>query len=164
MLWRWKALDHRRRPATVPKLVLSRKRLFGPGSGWDILFVFFGARCLVGMAMSLARELLPSDVPFVVGAALSAVSVMLVLLIVLVAIARLATPTVGAAIDYPLADGRCPPCGYQIKSAPPQSDGCVECPECGAAWRLPAPGPPTDPEMRPSCSGEPDSSVTRPRP
>lgn len=29
----------------------------------------------------------------------------------------------------------CPACGYSIKGLPVQSDGCVVCAECGAAWR-----------------------------
>lgn len=34
-----------------------------------------------------------------------------------------------------LARERCASCGYTIAGAPRQSDGCVICPECGAAWK-----------------------------
>jgi hypothetical protein len=35
----------------------------------------------------------------------------------------------------------CWACGYSLAGCPPEpspSDGCTVCPECGAAWRLPA--------------------------
>jgi hypothetical protein len=31
--------------------------------------------------------------------------------------------------------GYCPACCYRIGGVPAQPDGCVVCPECGAAWR-----------------------------
>ncbi len=34
-----------------------------------------------------------------------------------------------------LNEGRCPSCSHQIHACPVQEDGCVVCPECGAAWR-----------------------------
>jgi hypothetical protein len=33
------------------------------------------------------------------------------------------------------AIGRCPSCGYELAQLPIEPDGCVVCPECGAAWR-----------------------------
>lgn len=36
-----------------------------------------------------------------------------------------------------LAHGYCPSCTYRLLEVPPQSDGCVVCPECGAAWNVP---------------------------
>ncbi|MDX2148109.1 MAG: hypothetical protein SFZ23_11375 [Planctomycetota bacterium] len=38
--------------------------------------------------------------------------------------------------ELALATGQCPACGYPIRDARPESDGCVCCPECGSAWRL----------------------------
>jgi len=35
------------------------------------------------------------------------------------------------------AQGICPSCLAFLDGAPVQSDGCVECPDCGAAWRAP---------------------------
>jgi hypothetical protein len=35
-----------------------------------------------------------------------------------------------------LACGRCPSCGYKIEHVAAEGDGCVVCPECGAAWRI----------------------------
>jgi len=35
-----------------------------------------------------------------------------------------------------LRAGLCPSCAYQIYEIPPDPDGCIICPECGAAWRL----------------------------
>lgn len=34
-----------------------------------------------------------------------------------------------------LAEHRCPSCGYRLSDLPVESDGCVVCPECNAAWR-----------------------------
>lgn len=34
-----------------------------------------------------------------------------------------------------LANGRCPQCGYNIGSIVSETDACVVCPECAAAWR-----------------------------
>ncbi len=44
-----------------------------------------------------------------------------------------------------ISDGRnamlrfriCPACGYNLRKSEPESDGCIVCPECAAAWRLP---------------------------
>jgi hypothetical protein len=35
-----------------------------------------------------------------------------------------------------LARRRCPSCLYKFGHAVAEGDGCVVCPECGAAWRL----------------------------
>jgi hypothetical protein len=35
-----------------------------------------------------------------------------------------------------LKQGLCPACAYAIRGGTPESDGCVVCPECGAAWRV----------------------------
>lgn len=32
----------------------------------------------------------------------------------------------------------CPACAHGLCGIPPQSDGCVVCPECGASWRMQA--------------------------
>ncbi|GJM18987.1 MAG: hypothetical protein DHS20C14_12000 [Phycisphaeraceae bacterium] len=32
--------------------------------------------------------------------------------------------------------GVCWSCGYDLKGLPAAADGCVVCPECGAAWRV----------------------------
>ena len=32
---------------------------------------------------------------------------------------------------------RCPACAYSLRGVEADADGCVQCPECGAAWRLP---------------------------
>ena len=37
--------------------------------------------------------------------------------------------------DSLLASGFCPACAYQIAGVPPEPDGCMVCPECGAAWQ-----------------------------
>jgi len=34
--------------------------------------------------------------------------------------------------------GQCGACEHDLRSLPPESDGCTVCPECGAAWRLPS--------------------------
>ena len=43
-----------------------------------------------------------------------------------------------SAREAMLAAGLCPSCGYQIDGGAVGVDGCTVCPECGAAWRLPA--------------------------
>ncbi|GJM18983.1 MAG: hypothetical protein DHS20C14_11960 [Phycisphaeraceae bacterium] len=35
-----------------------------------------------------------------------------------------------------LAQERCIACGYRLQGLTREDDGCVVCPECGAAWRL----------------------------
>lgn len=40
--------------------------------------------------------------------------------------------------DAMLAEGRCPACAYSIRTINRADDGCVVCPECGAAWTLPS--------------------------
>lgn len=35
-----------------------------------------------------------------------------------------------------LSAGRCASCAYPIAKLPPELDGCVTCPECGAAWKF----------------------------
>ena len=41
------------------------------------------------------------------------------------------------SIDSALSAHRCPGCLYSLDGLPLMPDGCVSCPECGAAWRLP---------------------------
>ena len=41
-----------------------------------------------------------------------------------------------SAIRAMTRSGLCPSCGYEIRQIPPESDGCVVCPECNAAWKL----------------------------
>ncbi len=35
--------------------------------------------------------------------------------------------------------GWCAACVYRIEGLPLQEDGCIVCPECGAAWQIPIP-------------------------
>lgn len=37
------------------------------------------------------------------------------------------------------AESRCFACGYDLKQRQMDKDGCIVCPECGAAWKLSAP-------------------------
>lgn len=43
-------------------------------------------------------------------------------------------------INALIRSGLCASCAYRIDNLTPRQDGCVVCPECGAAWR-PAPTP-----------------------
>ncbi len=46
-----------------------------------------------------------------------------------------------AMIDTLLRQRRCPRCGYDLRELPVSDpDGCIICPECGGAWRLPESG------------------------
>lgn len=40
-------------------------------------------------------------------------------------------------IEEKLRVGKCGVCEYGVEGLTPEADGCVVCPECGAAWRLP---------------------------
>ena len=42
--------------------------------------------------------------------------------------------SVAHARDAMLGFGLCPHCAHGIGRIPPEADGCVVCPECGAAW------------------------------
>lgn len=54
---------------------------------------------------------------------------------------------------------RCPACAYSLERVPPQSDGCVVCPECSAAWRLPdQPPATTSPPQTTTSTGLPPNS------
>ncbi|MEM1071826.1 MAG: hypothetical protein AAGB48_03840 [Planctomycetota bacterium] len=33
---------------------------------------------------------------------------------------------------------KCMSCGYGLRDLSPEPDGCIVCPECGAAWKLPS--------------------------
>jgi hypothetical protein len=44
-----------------------------------------------------------------------------------------------------LSSQRCPGCTYKMGYLPVEADGCVLCPECGAAWRMPE-GSETEPQ------------------
>ncbi|MGQ0627830.1 MAG: hypothetical protein ACT4PL_06990 [Phycisphaerales bacterium] len=43
-------------------------------------------------------------------------------------------PTAEDARPFVRACGKCLACGYDLSGTPAQADGCVICPECGAAW------------------------------
>jgi len=47
------------------------------------------------------------------------------------------------ARDALLAAHICPSCAHGIARIPLQPDGCVVCPECGAAWRMASSGSPS---------------------
>lgn len=47
-----------------------------------------------------------------------------------------------------LESARCPSCDYDLEGARPALDGCTVCPECGAAWNMPAKA--TPPALPPS--------------
>ncbi len=38
-------------------------------------------------------------------------------------------------VEVYLSTGRCASCGYMLAGLAMEGDGCVVCPECGAAWR-----------------------------
>jgi hypothetical protein len=48
--------------------------------------------------------------------------------------------TARVRIEAILDESICPSCRYPIGDIPAAEDGCTVCPECGAAWRLPARG------------------------
>lgn len=41
------------------------------------------------------------------------------------------------ARDAMLGYDLCPHCAHGLRGIPPEPDGCVVCPECGAAWKTP---------------------------
>jgi hypothetical protein len=42
------------------------------------------------------------------------------------------------AIHWVTAYKRCGACGHSLRGLNEEHDGCIVCPECGAAWRIPA--------------------------
>jgi hypothetical protein len=58
----------------------------------------------------------------------------------------------------------CPSCGYDLKSAPVEADGCRICAECGGAWREKS-APPGEPkaEAPATRSADPPSDRAHPR-
>lgn len=56
-----------------------------------------------------------------------------VMAIVLRRMARRRVP--GAIAGTAVAEGYCGACGYDLQAAVAAEDGCLVCPECGAAWR-----------------------------
>ncbi len=45
------------------------------------------------------------------------------------------SPIKRALVRAMLRAQRCPSCDYDLRGSPAQPDGCILCPECGAAWR-----------------------------
>lgn len=90
--------------------------LVGAGVG---VAIFAGARFMPG---------LPMWVPgIVVG--------VIILVVASVRSSRSAGRRAAAAADLFLREGRCAGCAYVLDGVAPASDGCVVCPECGAAWK-----------------------------
>jgi ribosomal protein L37AE/L43A len=48
--------------------------------------------------------------------------------------ARMLSKRHAGAVELFLREGRCPGCSYVLDGVPAEGDGCVVCPECGAAW------------------------------
>lgn len=61
-----------------------------------------------------------------------------------------------------LAHGVCPACAYDLRSLTPETDGCVTCPECGAAWRATRITSPYSPDERPPGSPAEIARMSRP--
>lgn len=101
---------------------------------WPYLVGFLVCFLILGLARVL-------NVPWPIGFVL-AVVLMPVGLAMLVLFGFTARPYIETSYDAMLAIGRCINCGYDISGMSPDPDGCTVCPECGAAWRLPAPPPP----------------------
>ncbi len=51
----------------------------------------------------------------------------------------------GRIISIYLAHRKCASCGYSLDDLPKADDGCVQCPECQAAWRFDRLGPSSKP-------------------
>jgi hypothetical protein len=84
---------------------------------------------LIVGALVLAATLLPTLPQAMVVAAL--VLVIGPCSLLLAALASRDRPEIYRAV---LSEGLCPPCGYNLYGLAPAADGCIECPECGAAW------------------------------
>lgn len=41
-------------------------------------------------------------------------------------------------VNRVIKSGHCPACGFLLNGLKAEDDGCLVCPECGAAWRKPA--------------------------
>ena len=91
--------------------------------------------CIVGAAVGIAiitgarfMPGLPMWVPGVVVA-------VIILTVASIRSARSAGRRAAAAADLFLREGRCAGCAYVLDGVAPAADGCVVCPECGAAWK-----------------------------
>ncbi len=97
---------------------------------WTVLGVVPGAIGLVVFTRTAIEN--PGDAALIVG-------VVVVGLVVAIPlgwlIRRRATPRqVPVDVATLVAHGRCGCCGWGIRDCVPAVDGCISCPECGAAW------------------------------
>lgn len=90
----------------------------------------------------IAVVLVAAGVYYLFGlAGLIAVPVISLLLVYVLKPAKRRLPNVPHRIRVAafVRRGLCAQCGYPICGTTEETDGCTVCPECGAAWKLPAP-------------------------
>jgi hypothetical protein len=124
------------RPGITTALWHATRRLVRTGPGLLIAAGVFGA-LLVGVIGLLG------GVSVLAWLFVSPVSGAVIILAVGVAVAvRRELQERGDAVKLlALGRGVCPACGYAVAKLAPAADGCVTCPECAAAWRLPSGDP-----------------------
>lgn len=107
----------------------------------EVLFALVGCAMGVrimdaaGPMIGAALGPVPALVAWFVGPVLAA------LLVWRLALGSLRLGRAGRIGRLYLAEGLCPSCGYPLAGLPSAGDGCVECPECAAAWRADRLGP-----------------------
>lgn len=105
---RWMGVE-----GAVVALVIGVGLFLAPGPGW--------ASQTLAMVMRLGGTLL--------------ITLGLVVLVSVV-IVRWRGESIGEPLMRARAErGRCRGCAFELEGLPAEEDGCVVCPECGAAWR-----------------------------
>ncbi|MEM1422934.1 MAG: hypothetical protein AAGH64_02915 [Planctomycetota bacterium] len=111
------------------KLVRASFRLL-PWRHWRSLVFALPIVFVCGVAIvTVSRKLTASTIPIY---AINAVGIVIVLTLIY-------RYQISAATQVYRMTNRCAACTYDLTATPPDVDGCTQCPECGAAWRLPDP-------------------------
>ena len=119
-----------------------------PGK-WTGLLVMLGSFLLGGVLAFIAvnvvfgggRQLVNNLGPVLGSALLAGVQSVIMAVVAFGPIVLYARWQRGKLFDFAVRTGvrrrLCPGCVYDLSATPPEPEGCVVCPECGAAWKTP---------------------------
>lgn len=119
-----------------------RRASLGPREPVSRTEIVRGIRCgLLAIPVLIAAALVPAFVAFKTnlpwwGKILVPIPASVVATLLMIALVRRVAPR-RIARDMVRA-GYCASCGQDLTGLEPHEDGCTVCPECGAAWRVPA--------------------------
>lgn len=97
---------------------------------------FAGVLLLAVSFTVLARPWVLAFIAQLFGVMLVALGIVCVVSLALVG--RVKPERYGAIFEHRDGLRRCRACAFSLEGLAPEGDGCVVCPECGAAWRLPS--------------------------